>query len=303
MKKTFLIMASAMACMSMVASPGADKKDALKTLGSRTDLVTQTEMLMSALSSDGFGLDAEEYELLMGQDLDMLDDLAGSITMPSCASNAPNLQRKPRDWDEPIDPFPRVSIHSAPDLSGGNGGSSGNSSFEDMIKGNVRPGGESNVAPAGGDDAPRLNSPRRPKDWEEPIDPVPRVSIHGATDLSGGNGGSEGNSSFEDLIKGNVKPGGESNVAAASDDDDAPRLNFGGRPRDWDEPIDPVPRISLHGATDFSGGSNGSSGSSSFEDMIKGNVRPNGESNVTPGGDDINGGRPTRPIGPGPIDF
>lgn len=224
MKKAFLIMASAMAFMSMVAAPGADKKDALKTPVSRTDLVTQTERLMSALYSDGFGLDAEEYELLMGQEFDMLDDLAGSITMPSCAGNAMDLQRKPKNWDEPI--------------------------------------------------------PR-------PIPGFPNV----APDLPISDG-----SVIDGMVKGNVRPGDEPNVAAGDGGSDAPRLNFVRRPKDWDEPIDPVPRISTNGAPDFSGGSNGSSGGSSFEDMIKGNVRPNSQPS-------LNGSRPTKPIGPGPIDF
>ena len=211
MKKAFLIMASAMAFMSMVAAPGAAKKNAPKTPVSRTDLATQTEMLMSALSSDGFGLDAEEYELLMGQDLDMLDDLAGSITMPSCASEMPSLNsaRPTGPVNPPIGPGPKVHVNGC----SGSGDFSGDSSIEDMIKGTARP-----------DVVPSLNSLR-------PTDPV--------------------------------------------------------RP-----PIGPGPGVRINGCS----GSGDFSGDSSFEDMIKGNVRPNSQPS-------LNGGRPTKPIGPGPIDF
>lgn len=149
MKKIILTMAGALAFMSMVAAPGADKKDALKGTVSRTDLVTQTEMLMSALSSDGFGLDAEEYELLMGQDLDMLDDMAGSITMPSCASETPSLNSaRPTDpAHPPIGPGP-VKLNAV--------GGSGNGSFDQV--GTTRP-----------DLVPSLNSARPTKPFEPPI--------------------------------------------------------------------------------------------------------------------------------------
>lgn len=149
MKKAFLIMASAMAFMSMVAAPGADKKDALKTPVSRTDLATQTEMLMSALSSDGFGLDAEEYELLMGQEFDMLDDLAGSITMPSCASETPSLNgmRPTTPTHPPIGPGP-IKLNAV--------GGTGSGSFDQV--GTARP-----------DVVPSLNGSRPTK----PIGPGP----------------------------------------------------------------------------------------------------------------------------------
>ena len=266
MKKAFLIMASAMAFMSMVAAPGADKKDALKTPVSRTDLVTQTERLMSAFYSDGFGLDAEEYELLMGQEFDMLDDLAGSITMPSCAGNAMDLQRKPKNWDEPIPrPVPGFP-HVAPDLPISDG-----SVIDGMVKGNVRPGDEPNVAAGdGGSDAPDLQQ-KRTRDWDEPLPPPVRGKAT-ANDLSDNPNGSSGGSSFEDMVKGNVRPGDEPNVAAGDGGSDAPDLQ---RRYEWDKPLIPIgTNFCLSCTTDLSGGNGGSSGGSGFEDMIKGNVKP-----------------------------
>ena len=156
MKKAFLIMASAMAFMSMVAAPGADKKDALKTPVSRTDLVTQTERLMSAFSSDGFGLDAEEYELLMGQDFDMLDDLAGSITMPSCASETPSL-----NGSRPTGPFDPTPIGPGPIKVLNAVSGSGNSSFDQV--GNTRP-----------DVVPSLNGSRPTRPFDGGPRPEPK---------------------------------------------------------------------------------------------------------------------------------
>lgn len=149
MKKAFLIMASAMAFMSMVAAPGADLKDGVKAAGTRVDRVTQTEALMSALCSDGFGLDAEEYELLMGQDFDMLDDLAGSITMPSCAGEMPSLNgvRPTGPVNPPIGPGP-IKLNAV--------GGSGSGSFDQV--GTARP-----------DVVPSLNGSRPTQPFDPPI--------------------------------------------------------------------------------------------------------------------------------------
>ena len=154
MKKIILTMAGAMACMSMVAAPGADKKDALKVLGSRTDLVTQTEMLMSALSSDGFGLDAEEYELLMGQEFDMFDDLTGTITMPSCAGETPSLNslRPGNPTHPPIGPGP-IKVRAVR--------GSGDGSFDQM--GTARP-----------DVVPSLNGSRPTRPFDGGPAPQPK---------------------------------------------------------------------------------------------------------------------------------
>lgn len=288
MKKVLLTMVGALVFMSMMAATGADKKDGVKTPVSRTDCVTKTEMQMFGLSLDGFGLDAEEYELLMTQDFDLFDDLAGTITVPSCAGenrslngvgNGSSFQRNPKDWDEPIPrPVPGFP-NSASDFSREN---LGGSPLDGEVKGNVRPGNEPNVAPEG--DGSSLQGTRRPKDWDEPIDPVPRVSTHGAPDLSGG---SSGGSSLNDMIKGNVRLSNEPNVAPEGDGSSLQRT------REWDEPIIPIGPGSFTGLPDRP---DGTSGGSSFDDMIKGNVRPGS----TPS---LNGSRPTKPIGPGPIDF
>ena len=252
MKKIILTMASAMVFMSMVAAPGADKKNALKTPVSRADLVTQTEALMSALCSDGFGLDAEEYELLMGQDLDLLDDLAGSFTMPSCASETPSLNgaRPTRPFDPPIGPGPIKT------LSGCSSGS-GNGNFDQV--GTARP-----------DVVPSLNSARP----TQPFDPTPIGNGPIKLNAVGGSG----SGSFDQV--GTARP------------DVVPSLNSL-RPTDPARPpIGPGPKVHVNGCS----GSGDFSGDSSIEDMIKGNVRPNSQPS-------LNGGRPTKPIGPGPIDF
>ena len=302
MKKIILTMASAMACMSMVAAPGVDKKNALKTPVSRADLVSQTEMLMSALSSDGFGLDAEDYELLMGQDLDMLDDMAGSITMPSCASETPSLNslRPTTPTHPPIGPGP-IKLNAV--------GGTGSGSFDQV--GTARP-----------DVVPSLNSLRPTDPTYPPIGPGPKVRVNGCS----GSGDFSGDSSFEDMVKGNTRPdvvpslngmrptlpfdppigpgpiklnavggtgSGSFDQVGTARPDVVPSLN-GSRPTNpYDpRPIGPGPKVQVNGCS----GSGDFSGDSNFEDMVKGNTRPD----VVPS---LNGSRPTRPIGPGPIDF
>lgn len=273
MKKIFLTMIGALTCMSMMATPGVDKKDALKAAGTRADHVTQTEALMAALCADGFGLDAEEYELLMGQEFDMLDDLAGSITMPSCAGNAPDLQKKVRDWDEPIPrPVPGFP-HVVTDLT-----ISGSSPLDGMIKGNVRPGSQPTIG--GG----------RPGGLDNPIDVIRPNSWQSGDETdggTGGNNGSSGGSSFEDMIKGTVRPGSQPTIG-------------GSRPT---KPVIPIVRVDscdgLNGIDDNVKGSVGDGKSNGdFPDVAPGGGNGNGS-----GDEGVDGSRPTRPIGPGPIDF
>lgn len=143
MKKVLLTMVGALVFMSMMAATGADKKDGVKTPVSRVDLVTQTEMLMSALSSDGFGLDAEEYELLMGQDFEMMDDMSMTFTVPTYAGgDVPSLNGAGAGgWGD--SPIIRIRTHGAVTRDETDGG------FDDNVKGNVRPGNEPNVVPGG----------------------------------------------------------------------------------------------------------------------------------------------------------
>ena len=220
MKKIFLTTVGTLACMSMMATSGTDLKDGVKMFGSRADYVTQTEALMSALCADGFGLDAIEYELMMTQEFDMFDDMAGTIVFPSCAGDAPDLQKRIRDWDEPLPPPVRGKAN-ADDLPDNPNGSSGGSSFEDMIKGNVRPGNE-----------PMIGGSRPTK----PIGPGP----------------------IEPIATINSDNGNDDNVKGSGN----------GRP-------------------------NGD-----FPDVAPGGSNGNGS-----GDEGVDGGRPTKPIGPGPIDF
>lgn len=146
MKKVLLTMVGAMAFMSMMATTSAYKKDGLKTPVSRTDCVTQAEMLMLGLSLDGFGLDAEEYEMLMGQDFEQFDDLAGSFTIPTCAGEIPSINggRPGGLVDPPIDVVRPHSWQPDDETDGTSGGTSDGTSsgspLDGMTKGYVSPG-------------------------------------------------------------------------------------------------------------------------------------------------------------------
>ena len=131
--------------------------------------------------------------------------------------------------------------------------------FEDMVKGNTRP-----------DVVPSLNGMRPTLPFDPPIGPGPiKLNAVGGT----------GSGSFDQV--GTARP------------DVVPSLN-GSRPTNpYDpRPIGPGPKVQVNGCS----GSGDFSGDSNFEDMVKGNTRPD----VVPS---LNGSRPTRPIGPGPIDF
>ena len=136
MKRILLTTVSALAFLAMVAAPGADKKSERKVLGSRADRVTQAEMMMYSECVDGFGLDAEEYELLMSQDFDMMDDMSMTFTVPTCAGgDLPSLNGAGAGgWSEqPIIWGGRThGIVKGDEASGG---------LDDMVKGTTRPGG------------------------------------------------------------------------------------------------------------------------------------------------------------------
>ena len=110
MKKILLTMVGALASLAMVAAPGADKNGERKVLGSRVDCMTQAEMKMFSECVDGFGLDAEEYELLMGQDFEMMDDMSMTFTVPTCAGgDVPSLNGAGAGgWAEPPIIRPRI---------------------------------------------------------------------------------------------------------------------------------------------------------------------------------------------------
>ncbi len=149
----------------------------------------------------------------------------------AAGGEAPSLNGGlPSPWERPIGPGPRPIWYA-------NGGScsgdvtdddcSGGSPLDDLEKGRVRPCGEPNVAPAGGE-APSLNG-GLPSPWERPIGPRPIWYANGGSgsgdvtddDCSGG-------SPLDDLEKGRVRPGGEPNVAPAGSD--APSLKGGFKP-------------------------------------------------------------------------
>ena len=130
-----------------------------------------------------------------------------------------SLQRRPRDWDEPI-PGPIPHRLGGFDVDGDDSGDphgSVGTSLDGLIKGNVRPDGT-------GGDAPSLQ--RRPRDWDEPI---PGPFPHRLGDLDVG----DDSSSLDGLEKGTVRPGSEPNV----DIDGTYGTN---RPREFDEPIVPI---------------------------------------------------------------
>ena len=135
MNKILLTTVSALAFLAMAAAPGADKKSERKVQVSRTDCVSQAEMMMFCNSLDGFGLDAEEYELLMSQDFDMMDDMSMTFTMPTCAGgDIPSLKGAGAGgWVDP--PIIRKVTHSADKRDGLNGGLA--SGWNDEVNGGL----------------------------------------------------------------------------------------------------------------------------------------------------------------------
>ena len=156
MKKILLTMVGALASLAMVAAPGADKNGERKVLGSRVDCMTQAEMKMFSECVDGFGLDAEEYELLMGQDFEMMDDMSMTFTVPTCAGgDVPSLNGAGAGGrqDQPII---KITTHGTVTRDVVNGG------LDDVVKGNTRPGGTPSIngAGAGGWAEPPIIRPR-----------------------------------------------------------------------------------------------------------------------------------------------
>ena len=182
MKKIFLTMASALVLFSATAASNVDKNQLAQSAMSRADRLAQSEMMMFNDCLDGFGLNAEEYELMMNQDYDVFDDPTVNFTVPTCASDATMLNgRGPggASSDQPIHSRRLFRITPNDETDGG---------FDDMVKGNTRPGG-----------TPSLNGGRGPS-WVDPI--VRRVrtwSVDPSDETDGG---------FDDMVKGNTRPGG-----------------------------------------------------------------------------------------------
>ena len=130
MKRVLLSTISAMAILAMTAAHDGGKIAGPRTQYSLTDGLTLTEMMMLDSYSDGFGLDAEEYEFLMSQDFDSFDDLTVTFTVPTCASDGTSLNggRPGGLVDPPI-----------------GGEIQGGSTFDDMIMGITRPGNGTTV--------------------------------------------------------------------------------------------------------------------------------------------------------------
>ena len=133
MKKIFLTMASALVLFSATAASNVDKKQLAQSAMSRADRLAQSEMMMFNDCLDGFGLNAEEYELMMNQDYDVFDDPTVNFTVPTCASDATMLNGSRGHWtNPPINRREKSSITPSDETDGG---------FDDMVKGNARPGG------------------------------------------------------------------------------------------------------------------------------------------------------------------
>jgi hypothetical protein len=126
------------------------------------------------------------------------------------SGDAPSLNgARPGPWVKPIGPRP-VEYANGGSCSGDvtDDDGSGGSPLDDLEKGRVRPGGEANVAPAGGE-APSLNG-GLPSPWERPIGPGPRPIWY----ANGGSGSGDvtdddcsGGSPLDGLEKGTVRPG------------------------------------------------------------------------------------------------
>ena len=146
-------MVSALAVLATTAAPGIDKNSGRQALGSRADRVTQAEMMMFSECIDGFGLDAEEYEMMMSQNFDMMDGVSMTFTMPTCAGgDVPSLNGAGAGgWNDP--PIIRPRLHR---VGSGNGG------FDQM--GTTRP-----------DNTPSLNGAGA-GGWQEP--PIIRTRLH-----------------------------------------------------------------------------------------------------------------------------
>ena len=141
MKRVLLSTISAMAILAMTAAHDGGKIAGPRTQYSLTDGLTLTEMMMLDSYSDGFGLDAEEYEFLMSQDFDSFDDLTVTFTVPTCASDGTSLNGvRPGGYGDP--PI--------------GGEIQGGSTFDDMIMGITRPGNGTTVQGV------------RPGGWENP---------------------------------------------------------------------------------------------------------------------------------------
>ena len=124
------------------------------------------------------------------------------------SGDAPSLNGgRPSPWERPIGPGP-VDHPNGGSCSGDvtDDDCSGGSPLDDLEKGRVRPGGEPNVAPGGGD-APSLQ--RKSRDWDEPI-PGPFPHRFGGLDVDGDDSGDPHSSvgtSLDGLEKGTVRPG------------------------------------------------------------------------------------------------
>ena len=230
MKKIFLTMASALVLFSATAASNVDKNQLAQSAMSRADRLAQSEMMMFNDCLDGFGLNAEEYELMMNQDYDVFDDPTVNFTVPTCASDATMLNgRGPggASSDQPIHSRRLFRITPNDETDGG---------FDDMVKGNTRPGG-----------TPSLDGSRPSGAWgDQPIHSRRLFSVNPSDETDGG---------FDDMVKGNTRPGG------------TPSLN-GGRGPSW---VDPIVRRVRTWSVDPSDETDGG-----FDDMVKGNTRPGG---------------------------
>ena len=200
MKKILLTTVSALAFLAMVAAPGADKKDRLQTQVSRNDCVSQAEMMFSN-NLDGFGLDAEEYELLMSQDFDMMDDMSMTFIVPTCAGGDGTRLNGAGAGGWQDQPIIRITTHGFAKGDETNGG----------LDGHVNGGG------AGGDGT-RLNGAGA-GGWQD--QPIIRITTHGFVKGDETNGGLDG------LVNGGGAGG------------DGTQLNGGSRGGWSDQPIRP----------------------------------------------------------------
>ena len=127
-----------------------------------------------------------------------LDGLVKGTVKPD-GGDAPSLQRRPRDWDEPIPgPIPhRLGDWDMDDGDSGNPHSLVGTSPDGLVKGSVKP---------DGGDAPSLQ--RKPREWDEPIGPRPDNCDWDVDDGDSGNPHRLVGTSPDGLVKGSIKPGG-----------------------------------------------------------------------------------------------
>ena len=185
-----------------------------------------------------------------------LDGLVKGTVKPD-GGDAPSLQRRPRDWDEPIPgPIPhRLGDWDMDDGDSGNPHSLVGTSPDGLVKGSVKP---------DGGDAPSLQ--RKPREWDEPIGPRPDNCDWDVDDGDSGNPHRLVGTSPDGLVKGSIKPGGNGGGG---------QLNGGLRPG-LDHPvIRPRPLVNAPGKTP--------KGITMVTGMIDGMI--NGSTDV----DDVNG--------------